>query len=409
MPQGMGVQVPPRAPFHGRLSRPKKRIYALSMIPAPDTLQLLLTNTPMHIYKKSEIFIKNSKFACSPSMDFLRFPPAPHMRRLVPLSFILTIALAGFVNAQSVTTAPVGFNTITVSINTTRALSLPFNKTPDFASAVSAVTSNTIQTTGAGWTTNAFGPFVGNPANAHVIRMMTGAAIGKQFRILSNTSDTLTLIAGTDLTGVAAGDQYQIFATETLQSLFGANGQINGQSVNTSSDSTIADNVLLRTGSSWNTYYNNGTQWLKQGTDSPSNTVAVPPEQGFVFVHRGGTAYTFTALGAVPVTNLKTDFPANSTSSFGNRFPVDTTLAGLGFQNNAAWNKNADPTLADNVLIKNPAGGGWSTFYHDGTQWLKQSTGSPSDTQPIAIGTSVVVVHRGGGLLTLEQTLPYTL
>jgi hypothetical protein len=239
--------------------------------------------------------------------------------------------------------------------------------------------------------------------------MITGTAVEKQFRILSNTSDTLTVVSGTDLTGVAAGDQYQIFAAETLQSLFGGNGQINGQTLNTRGDSTLADNILLRTGSSWNTYFNDGTQWLKQGTGSPSNTVAVPPEQGFVFVHRGGTAYTFTALGVVPITNLKTDFPASSTSSFGNRFPVDTTLAGLGLQQLAGWNKSGDSTLADNVLLKNPTGGGWSTFYHDGNQWLKQGTGTPSDTQPIAIGTSVVVVRRAGSLVTLEQTLPYSL
>ena len=332
---------------------------------------------------------------------------APHMRRLVPLSFILTIALPAFVNAQSVTTPPVGFNTITVNANTIRALGLPFNKTPDFASAVSAVSTNTIQTTNAGWTPNAFGPFTGNPANAHVIRMTTGTAVGKQFRIASNTADTLTLVNGTDLTGVAAGDQYQIFAAETLQSLFGANGQNNGQSVNTNADPSIADNVLLRSGSTWTTYFNDGTQWLKQGTGTPSNTVAIPPEQGFVFVHRAGTAYVFTGLGAVPITDLKTDFPANTITSFGNRFPVDTTLAGLGLDQLAGWNKNADPTLADNVLIR--IGSTWSTFYHDGTQWLKQGTGSPSNTQSIPIGTSVVVVHRAGPTLTLNQTLPYSL
>jgi uncharacterized protein (TIGR02597 family) len=380
------------------------------MVQHPDTFAPFLTHTPMHIYKKSEFFIKNSNFACSPSMNSLpsTSPVKPtSMRRFVPLLFILTIALPAFVNAQSVTSNPVGFNTVTVNINTTRALSLPFNKPPDFGSAVSAVTSSTIQTTNAGWGANAFAPFVGNPGNPHVVRMTTGAAIGKQFRILSNTADTLTVVSGTDLTGVAAGDQYQIFATETLQSLFGANGQNNGQAVNTSGDSSVADNILLRTGSSWNTYFNDGTQWLKQGTGSPSNTVAIPPEQGFVFVHRGGTAYSFTSLGAVPITNLKTDFAANSTSSFGNRFPLDTTLAGLGLDQLAGWNKNSDPTLADNVLIR--IGSTWSTFYHDGTQWLKQGTGSPSNAQAIATGTSVVVVRRGGSLVTLDQPLPYSL
>jgi len=328
------------------------------------------------------------------------------MRRLVPLIFILTIALPAFVRAQ-VATNPVGFSSITVNANTIKALALPFNKPPDFGSAVSTVSSNTIQTTNAGWTVNAFGPFTGTPANAHVVRMTTGTAVGKQFRIASNTADTLTLVNGSDLTGVAAGDQYQIFAAETLQSLFGANGQNNGQNVNTSGDPSVADNVLLRSGSTWTTYYNDGTQWLKQGPGTPSNTVAIPPEQGFVFVHRAGSAYTFTALGVVPITDLKTDFAPNTISSFGNRFPVDTTLAGLGLDQLAGWNKNTDPAVADNVLIR--IGSSWSTFYHDGTQWLKQGPGTPSNTQAIPIGTSVVVVRRAGSPLTLNQTIPYSL
>jgi hypothetical protein len=84
----------------------------------------------MPIYKKSGFFIKSSNFTCSPSMNYLpslATVKAPHMRRLVPLIFILTITLPAFVRAQTVATNPVGFNTVTVNINTTRALALPFN------------------------------------------------------------------------------------------------------------------------------------------------------------------------------------------------------------------------------------------------------------------------------------------
>jgi hypothetical protein len=247
--------------------------------------------------------------------------------------------------------------------------------------------------------------------------MTTGTAIGRQYRIASNTSDTLTLATGSDLTGVAAADQYQIFASETLQSLFGTNGQINGQSLNTNADPTLADNILLRGGSSWLTYFNDGTQWLRQGPGTLSNTVAVPPEQGFLFVRRGATNYNFTALGAVPITNLKTDFPINTITSFGNRFPVDTTLVALGLDTQPGWNKNTDPTLADNVLVR--GGSSWITYYYDATQggptngnpgsWVRQGPGTINQNPTIPIGTSVVVVRRGGSLVTLNQTLPYTL
>src|SRR4051812_13276258 len=147
------------------------------------------------------------------------------MRSFTSIAAATLVALClacGSSSAQTVASNPVGFATVTVNANSIRALSLPFNKLPDFAAAVSTVNGAgpTIQTANAGWTVNAFGPFTGNPANAHVIRMTSGAAVGKQYRIQSNTADTLTLIAGTDLTGVAANDTYQIFACETLQSLF---------------------------------------------------------------------------------------------------------------------------------------------------------------------------------------------
>jgi uncharacterized protein (TIGR02597 family) len=348
--------------------------------------------------------------------NFVSFRKSIAMRPLTAIAAVF--CLAGSVSAQTtVATNPVGFTTVTVTPGL-RALSLPENKLPDFAAAVTTVNAAgpTIQTTGAGWTTNAFGPFTGNPANPHVIRMTTGTAVGKQYRIQSNTSDTLTLVTGTDLTGVAAGDQYQIFASETLQSLFGVNGQINGQSLNTNADPTQADNILLRS-STWITYFNDGTQWLRQGPGTLSNTVAVPPEQGFLFVRRGSTNYNFTALGAVPITNLKTDFPANAITSFGNRFPVDATLVGLGLDTLAGWNKNTDPTQADNVLVR--GGTSWITYYYDATQggptngnpgsWIRQGPQSINQNPAIPTGTSIVVVRRAGSTITLNQNLPYSL
>ena len=328
-------------------------------------------------------------------------------------TLLTAIGLAGstLANAQTVATDPVGFTSTAVTANSVKALSLPFNKVPDYAAAASTVTSTTLQTTNAGWTANAYGPFASNP---HLVRFVSGSAIGRQFRIASNTTDTLTLIAGSDLTGVAAGDRYQIFASETLASLFGA---APGAAINTSADPAVADNILLRGSSSYITYYNDGTQWLRQGTGTVSNNVAITPEVGFLFVRRAGSDYTFTTLGTVPITNLKTDFLANSVTSFGNRFPVATSLVSLGLDTLSGWTKNADPALADNVLIRGSSS--WITYYYDPASggptngnpgsWVRQGTGSVNQNPAIAIGNSVLVVRRAGSAITLNQTLPYTL
>ncbi len=321
------------------------------------------------------------------------------------LTLAATFALQCTVLAQAFTD-PVGFNSTTVNQNTIKALSLPFNRVPDYAAAATSVNAGalTIQTTGAGWAANAFAPFATNP---HVVRMVSGTAIGRQFKIASHTSDTLTLAAGSDLTGVAANNMYQIFAGETLNSLFGATAP----GLNRNANPALADNVLVRGSSSWSTYYSDPTSgWLDQSTGDPAGNVSILPDQGFLLVRRGGGNYTFTDLGAVPTTNLKTDFPPNKVVSFGNRFPVATTLSGLGLHLLAGWNKGSNAATVDNVLIRGTSS--WSTYFYDNSpsvnSWVDQSTLDPANPA-IPIGASVVVVRRAGSTITLDQPRPYTL
>ena len=356
-----------------------------------DGILLANKNAQNSINPASEMIMKNTKF--------------------LPLLATVGLLVSASAFAQTVATDPVGFTSTTVTQNSVKALSLPFNKVPDYAAAISTVTTTTIQTTGAAFATNAFAPFASNP---HLVRIVSGTAAGRQYRIASHTPDTLTLVAGSDLTGVAAGDRYQIFASETLASLFGA---APGAAINTNADPAIADNVLIRGSSSFITYYNDGTQWLRQGTGAVSNNAAITPEQGFLFVRRAGSDFTFTALGAVPTTNLRTDLPANTVTSFGNRFPVATNLVGLGLDTLPGWNKNADPSIADNVLTRGSSS--WITYYYDPTSggptngnpgsWVRQGTQAPNQNPAIAIGNSVLVVRHAGSSVTLNQSLPYTL
>jgi uncharacterized protein (TIGR02597 family) len=319
-------------------------------------------------------------------------------KRALPLSIAAAFGLAITAVAQTVATDPVGFTSVNIGPNSVSALALPLDDIPAFAAAASVVTSTTIQTANAAWTSNAYGPFSSNP---HVVRMMSGANKGKQFRIASNTADTLTLVAGQNTSGNAAGDQYRIFPVATLAKLFGQTAP----GLNTNVDPELADNILIRVGNQWLTYYNDGSNWLRQGPGSISNNAALLPEQGFLFARRAGST-TFTLTGAVPTTNLKTDLPPNATTSLGNRFPVATNLVGLGLDANAAWNKNADPDQADLFLLR--VGNQWLTYFHNGTSWARP-TGQVNQNPTIALGASVLIVRRSGAVVTLDQPLPYNL
>jgi len=323
-------------------------------------------------------------------------------------SFLAVLVTStGFVFADTVATPPVGYTTITVAANSVSAISIPLDQIPDYQGVVSSCTATTITTTGAGWTaTTQFGPFASNP---HVVRMLSGASKGRHFQVTSNSNTTLTvsLPSGvSDLsTVVAAGDTYELVPVDTLGSFFGTGAS---SSVTKNSDPTKADNVLVRVNGGWLTFYNDGTNWLLQGGGaSAQNNIPMMPESGVLFVRNAPTSLSLVVSGQVPITNLITDLSGSSTTFFANRFPMDNTLSGLGLQSLANWVSGSDPATADNVLIRVPSG--WLTFYYDGTKWLLAGGGQSAINPTIAMGTSVLIVHRSSQPMSLNQSLPYSL
>ena len=329
----------------------------------------------------------------------------PPMRRfLLPFAVLAATFVISNVFAQSVVTDPVGFYSASALTGKSLALSLSLDNTPaNFSGPASAVTASTVMTNSAGWTVNAFGPFASNP---HIIRILSGTGVGQQFRIASNTADTLTLTTnGTDLTTVmAAGNRYEILTTNTLASVFGATGT----GLLTNADPQQADNVLINIGTGWLTFFNDGTKWLRvSGGTASQNNVAILPEQAVLFVRRGATDLPLTVVGSVPTTNLITPLPANKSTFLANRFPVDTTLVGLGLSSLPGWTPGSDPNTADNVLLN--IGTGWLTYYYDGTKWLRVSGGTGAQNPTIKTGSAVLIVRRAGSDIVYNQPLPYVL
>jgi uncharacterized protein (TIGR02597 family) len=279
-------------------------------------------------------------------------------------------------------------------------LSLPLNNFPAYSGIISAISGNTIQTSNANWSTS-FGPFESNP---HVVRFLSGANTGGQFRVTSNTQDTLTLSAdGKEITALlSVGDRYNILPVATLESLFGSSAPRLVHNV----DSNLADNVVLWDASGWLTYYNDGTQWLRRGAGHISqNRVALLPESGFLLVRRGSAPLVFSLAGVVPVTNLRTPLPAGKVTALGNRFPMTLRLSDLKLDQLPEWLANNAAGAADTILVYEDSA--WRTYYHNGVDWLSQLTGSAPQNPIIPVGTSILVVRRPGADATLDQSPPF--
>src|SRR5437764_2344773 len=233
------------------------------------------------------------------------------MVRLFSALAICISALAHDSIAQvSASSDAVGFTAIEVAAASRQHVVLPLNDPPVYAAIASSVASSTVTTARAGWTINAFGPFTSNP---HIVRLVSGMSNGREFRIASNTDDTLTLITnGTDLNGILApGDRYEIVPLQTLESLFGTTNP----ALICNSDPQLADNILVRAAYGWLTYYNDGTQWLRAGGGGDQeNAAAILPATGFVFVRRGPAAYTIPLAGAVRPEG-SSDVPASGSTT----------------------------------------------------------------------------------------------
>jgi uncharacterized protein (TIGR02597 family) len=334
--------------------------------------------------------------------------------RSLPLLILTVAGLMTALTAQesrgqtTVATNPVGYVNITATSGETTAMSIPLQGSAAFTGTVSSVTyasgSSTVTSSSADWTTT-YGPFSSNP---YIMQMLSGSSTGEYFVIASNTTTSLS-VSGTNLTSqIAVGDQFSIVPLDTLGSLFGTNAATTGFNVGT--NPATVDNVVLRGAFGWITYYNNGTNWLRQGdgTGSSQNSVPLYPEQGMLIVRQPSSNLVLTVLGNVPTTALQTNLPAGATTFLANRFPVDTSIGGLGLNTYSQWNAGTNPSTCDNLVIRGVFG--WLTYYYNGSTWLRQGdgTGSPQSTTDIPTGSSILIVRQSGSTLPLNQALPYT-
>jgi uncharacterized protein (TIGR02597 family) len=375
----------------------------------------------MATYITSKIFIKNSIFSCFPLRNYLRsisLNQPPHMRRLTPILVALAIAtLPGLTSGQSVTTIPVGFTTATVPAATdasnpaSTVISAPFYAVADFVGAVSSVdSSNQLSVSGA-----AFGSLTGTP---HLARLKSGASIGRFFVVTANTATQLTLdttTAGYTLTTgapsttqaqVNVGDSVEVLPANTLGTLFGTSSV----PFQTGASANASDNVYLFNGASWDVYFHNGTNWRRSGSGLNQNNAVVLPDRGMFIVRRAVSPLSFTFLGTVPSTTERTDFTGPASTFRSVRFPVDTTVLGLGLQALPSWLAGASASASDNLYLWN--GSSWSVYFYNGTNWRKSGSGLNQNTTVIPLGTAMFVVRQStaaGSTSTLVQTLPYTL
>ena len=349
------------------------------------------------------------------------------------LSVAILCAIAPVSPAQTTaTTTPVGFvtRTIPAAVNSTTpsntTVSIPLYAAADYVSTVASIDSvSQFTLTGAAWIAAQFAASTA----PRLVRVKTStvvpANVGKFLLITANTTNQLTVALPSGVANIntvlSIGDTCEILPATTLGTVFGTASSLPTLTAGATANS--ADNVLIWSGTGWDTYYWTGIAgtpnniWKKTGNIDRSNTVIYPDEAVFVIRRDTSAAATVTLMGVVPSTYEQSDIEPGSTF-LSNRFPVDMTLGtvinptlpALNLQNIPGWVAGATANSADKVFIR--GAGGWDTYYWTGTVgtpnniWKRTGTTDRSDTL-ISAGTGVFISHAGSKL-TLTQVIPYT-
>ena len=343
-------------------------------------------------------------------------------------------------NAQTtVATDPVGFVTVDIAAGTSTTtprptqISIPLQDVDtsiagQISGAITAVTSNSIINTNAGWTPGA----LSQPATPCLLQITSGPAAGRIFLIASSAatngsvggaafanSATNLFISSTDTTqgidlsnlGVTAGNTYKIYACETIGSFFGippVNGIRSGTSVTTSDN--IQSVILGSTATYW---YNTGVtpnRWSRQAAGNPNSAnVALVPNNGLTYQRRTNSALSIIVTGQVPTTSRVAMIKNSGTTLLSSYFPASTTLSNLGLQNLPIWTSSSVVSSADIVTLT--ANGSSANYFFNGTVWKRQAAGNPTTNPAIGIGTAVQILQRGSasGYTPLTNAVPYTL
>jgi len=345
------------------------------------------------------------------------------MKKLnVALAILVTAVMAG--NAQtSVNSEAVGYVTTTISAGPGGGVAKATPISPvllELTSStglkngiISGVTPSSITVASAGWTANALS------SNQGYVMITGGSQSGLIIRIISNTTDTVTLDSfGLDIAtaGVAVGDPFKIIVGETLLSMFGnpSNGVVGGTSAQFSA--RTIDTVVARdaNGSMRTYYFDTGSNtWRRSGSSSDQGGTPIAPNAGVLYYRVGTTDLAFVQTGTVPSSQTKYIIPAGGSVFLGRFFPADGTIANYNLNNLSGWSNTSQggvTTASVDKLVTIDSSSAVRSYFYTGTRWQRSGSSSGQDSIAVPAGGAVYTVRNGTGSASiLTVPAPYTL
>jgi uncharacterized protein (TIGR02597 family) len=338
------------------------------------------------------------------------------MNKNIIKCLIVLTGIQASLNAQSVSSVPVGYVTLNIKgtggqgTSAYSYLGVPLHQAADFRGVISATADNAITATNAAWTADAF-------ANTHYVMILSGDNAGMSTTITANTTDTLT--TADNLSSILNGtEDFAIHKYTTIADVFGAD---NSAGLKGSSGAGTADNILIQTGaSSFSTYYYKnagfigGTGWRSSASSSvDASNAIIPHGAGIIVVRQESADIDITVSGSVfegdAVTPVEAGFNWKTAS-----IPVDLTLAGLfGANNEVGLVGGVHAGQADNILVFNDSGNLVTYYYKNagfigGTGWRSAASNSVDEASTVIVepGEMFIIKRSGGAAFNLTENSP---
>ena len=264
------------------------------------------------------------------------------MKRIFATTAVL-FAFASVASAQTATTDPVGFVSVTVPAQSDAVLAVPLNRSAAFKGKIQTISSNVITVAGTpAWTANQFVQAIPTQNDTFAIQIATGTKEGLIAKVTANGTNTLTVQfdAGDDLTGVKSvdvdgilnADEIDVLPYWTPASLFttapGAGVQILLIPTSTPGTNLSASSILVFTGSAWL-----NTSNFQSADHSPLQFA-----QAFILRNNAVAPLAVSLVGAVPmsahrrlVSTLAANTPQDNWLGYLSPVPSPIGDTGLGF------------------------------------------------------------------------------
>jgi len=335
-------------------------------------------------------------------------------------------ALVCAATSVAVNSLPQGMVTLTAPKGTTTYLSLTLSSSVIYSGTVGTVSPNTITVTN---TANPFRLSLATAGSPYFVKFLTGNEKGRLLLITANGTNSLTLDTTDDSTqqvsllttgfSVAPGDAFEIFAGDTISSIFGGNSPQNPLSLAGASSFAAADwvNVYNSATSSWQSYFYNTTEgyWVLEGSTTNANNTVLYPYHGLSITRHSNSepSANFVLTGRVAEVPVMTKTTGgNSVVYASTGYAVNMKLSQLNF--GANWIRSFSTSSADIVSIWNSTTRNFLSYYQlPDSSW--RQTGQPSVDQSnlvIPAGSCIgIELHTSvsGAASYLHSAMPYSL